>query len=77
MKSPWGLSAKQNEVNGWAAITFCYKCTGNGFSKTAMVGYNIRQARDCNIYMEGAGSQPENPMFLSYNNSNTNEIIQI
>ena len=25
---PWGLTAKRNNVNGWDAETFCYRCIG-------------------------------------------------
>jgi hypothetical protein len=31
--SPWRLRYNTNIVAGWSAITFCYKCSGSGFSK--------------------------------------------
>jgi hypothetical protein len=42
---PWGITAKNNDVNGWSIKTFCYRCTGTangGFSKDTITGWTIR-----------------------------------
>ena len=42
--SPWGLTAKRNDITGWGPITFCYRCEGTaqgGFHLDSLVGYSI------------------------------------
>jgi hypothetical protein len=73
--TPYATSAKQNIVDGWTDIDFCYKCSGTKFTsgtyEFTSAGLKVRQIRDCATYIADAVGKPSATTKLAYSASTT------
>jgi hypothetical protein len=50
-ESPWAISVDRTHENGFALVTFCVKCEGEGFSHGSS-GWRVAQERNCKTHIQ-------------------------